>query len=291
MNGTGMTASAMAKAGMQAVRQNPRLAAVEIAWRWVFGALGLLWFALGARSMLLATKLTPEDIAAIRGGDAQRMILAVLHIGSQPGFWSRFYLTMAAVAIPALILWIICGTIGRLATLRLMGLTKVRQDTVLGLMTMRAAAMVAATGLWFGWMVVSASLSLSGEAGPNYLMYLALSMLALPVILLVWGLVNWLLSLAPVVADDGVKASLRVASSGCKARRKDISAVSSYFATARLVGMMLMILLMIVAAFLPAVVAGVFVTLIGLAYCGFADYLYVARLAGYALMLRGSSQR
>src|SRR6185369_17214541 len=145
-------------------------------------------------------KLSEADEQTLRGNDPTMIAAVLVHILQQAGVWQRLFAIVAAVAVPSAIIWIIAATLGRAATLKkLMPGADVNAKAILGLNIARATLLFVAVIAWYIWMVLCAVITISPSESINPL-YLLLSLLALPVIGLIWGLLNWILSLAPVLA-------------------------------------------------------------------------------------------
>ena len=278
------------RAGFAATHQNPAIVAIEIAWRWSFGLIATILFVLGTKALLTGLQLSEGDEQALHGHDPTMIAAALTHILQQGGVLQRLFGIMAAVAIPSAIVWIIAATLGRADTLRrLMPASNRNTGAILALTVSRAVLLLFGVLAWYVWMVLCALVTMTGE--PNYPLYLLLSMLALPVIAIVWGILNWILSLAPVIAvRDGSSAwksysdTIRVV----RGRRGEFTSVSTWLGLPRLAAMTvaLMVAVVVLIAIGSVVVGSVALTIITLAYCAFADYLYVVRLAAYAQIAR-----
>jgi hypothetical protein len=279
------------RAGFAIVNRNPLIAAIEIAWRWTFGLIGTVLLLLGTRAFLAGLKVSEGDEQVLHGQDPTLIAAALMHVLQQSGVLQRFFGIMAAVAIPSALVWIAAATLGRAATLRrLMPTSDVNVKAILGLTLARAGLLLAAVIAWYVWMLLCAILTITPDQ-PNYPLYLLLSMLALPVIAIVWGVLNWILSLAPVIAvRDGSRAWKAYSDTVGVVRRHrgEFTSVSTRLGLPRLAAMLiaLMVTVVVLVATSPMVIGGVALTLITLVYCAFADYLYIVRLAAYAQIAR-----
>jgi hypothetical protein len=279
------------RAGFAAVHSDPAIAVIEIAWRWTFGVIGTIFLLVGTRVFLSGLTLSEGDERALRGHDPTMIAAALMHVLQQGGMLQRFFGILAAVAVPCAIVWIISATVGRATTLkRLMPTSGLRVNTILSLTTTRVAALAAAVLAWYVWMFICALLTMTPEHA-NYPLYLLLSLLALPVIGIIWGLLNWVLSLAPIVAareNSSASQSLGDTLRLARAHRGQFGSVSSWLGLPRLAAMMIVLIfaVIVLVAVDSAAVAGIAVTIITLAYCAFADYLYIVRLAAYAQIAR-----
>jgi hypothetical protein len=283
-----MADSSPIRYGFDAVKKTRGLFLIEIAWRWTFGLLATLLLVLGTTAFIARLNISPADAQVIRGPrPTPAAAAALVHVFEQNGVWRQFFLIAAAVVFPSTLIWIIAATIGRVAVLRrLFASPQVDTAAVLYLTIARAGLLFACVALWFGWMVLCAFLTMSGEE-PNYPLYLLLSFLALPVVAVVWGMLNWVLSLAPVlVARDrlGALASYRSAVRLVRREKATFVSVTSWLGMARLMVMIaaLVIALLFLLVFHSADTVTIMLTIVTLLYCAFADYLYVVRLAAYS---------
>jgi len=143
---------------------------------------------------------------------------------------------------------------------------------------------------WYLWMILCAVLTISPDRA-NYPLYILLSMLALPVIGIAWGLLNWILSLAPLIAvgkATGVRQIFSDTVRLARHHRSQFVSVSTWLGLPRLAAMVvaLIVAVVVLVAVDSAIAAGIVLTVITLAYCASADYLYVVRLAAYAQIVR-----
>src|SRR5205807_7296271 len=122
---------------------------------------------------------------------------------------------------------------------RLLPSSDVNVKPILGLTTARAALLVAAIAAWYVWMVMCALITVT-RSEPNYPLYVLLSLVALPVIAIAWGVLNWILSLAPVIAvRDGSSAWKAYSDtvSLVRRRRGECTSVSTWLGLPRLAAM------------------------------------------------------
>ena len=282
-----MANSSPIRYGFDAVKRVPALAAIEIAWRWTFGVIATVLLLFGVRAFLLGLSISPADEQGIRGSDRAMAAAAVAHLFQQQGVLQRFFEIAVAVVVPMALVWIAAATLGRIAVLkRLLGSAHVEASDILYLTIARAALLFACIVLWYLWMVICAFIAMTGES-PNYPLYLLLSLVALPVIAIGWGILNWILSFAPLfAARDGVGAmeSYHRALQLARQERAEFVSVTSWLGFPRVMAMVLILILAVIALFAiqSAIFATVVLTVVSLAYCAFADYLYVVRLAAYS---------
>jgi len=167
--------------------------------------------------------------------------------------------------------------------------TEVRESpfrTLTRLNCLRAAVALAALLGFVGASILASFASPDANPRPGVAFFLFLPLAAL--ICWVWGALNWLLSLAGLFAvrdgEDAVGA-ISTAVSFCRERTGSIFAVSTWTGLAHLVAFVgattVVTMPMAFAAVVPWRLVVVGITLVTLAYFVVADWLYMARLAGY----------
>jgi hypothetical protein len=294
--------------GFRAAFRRPALTLAEIIWRWTAGgtAAALLIFSLveylntlpvtNGELLFLRTRhpyLVGEAIAHILRGNLSRAVIAGLLAGLMLG-----------------LLWIVAASVGRIATVRGLleyfsgndadGVPSVRESgaasdvlrngspltAVLRLNFLRVAVAVAAVFGFAGASILAgfASPAANPQPGLAFLLFLLVAGL----ICWAWWSLNWLLSLAAVFAvRDGEDAggAISAAVTFCRERFGPVSAVSTWTGLAHLIAFVgASIVSSLPLGFAGAVpwrlvaLAVIFVTL---AYLVVADWLYIARLAGY----------
>jgi hypothetical protein len=203
---------------MQRVWKHPQWTALEILWRWIYGALALallwhfgsaIWFAVSGSSsiaqQLSSITVTDPFVAAGKLGEVMAVLL--------PPVWE-----ISLWLVPLLIaLWIVVSVIGRMAVLaRIEPALRVRPSTQIVLAVLRAVALCAMFGLW-GWLLLGAGRyavtgPLARNQEPNLVGYFAIVIVGTLAVFVAWLALSWLLSIAPLLAalrGTGVAASLR----------------------------------------------------------------------------------
>jgi hypothetical protein len=275
------------RAGFDAVKRAPSLAVIEIAWRWIFGLVATVLLLLGLRAFLAGLSVSPADEAALRGSDVTLAFAALMHLFQEQGVWERFFGISFAVVVPSVLVWVAAATLGRVTVLkRLLLRPRVDASAVLYLTIARAALLFVCIALWYLWMIACAFIAMSGD-NPDYPLYLLLSFLALPFIAIGWGILNWILSFAPLfVARDSLPAmqAYNGALSLTRQERSRFISVTTWLGIPRVAAMILVLVFALVALLViqSPVTATVLLTLVTLVYCALADYLYVVRLAAYS---------
>lgn len=284
--------------GFRAAFRRPSLTFAEIAWRWTAGATAaaLLFFYFieyvgtlpvsRADSLLLSTRhpvFVGKAIAHILRGSLNRAVLAAL---------------IAAIALA--VLWVLAGSIGRLATVRALldyfrtGVNDGDSDpkesrplrALIHLNFLQAAVILAMSLALAGAAILSSFVSTDKQPRPG---------LAFSVFVLLAGLIcsagwslNWWLSLAKIFAVRDRKDALGALSAGVGLFRERVGsfvAVSTWTGLAHLVAFSVATTAVSVPLALlriappRLVIAVIFV--ITLAYFAIADWVYIARLGGY----------
>lgn len=295
--------------GFRATFRRPSLTLAEITWRWAFGATACALFTFGLVEYLKTLPVTNADLFLLRTRHPVLVGQAVAHIvrGSLP----RVVLSGLFGALGLVSLWLIAASIGRLVTIRALreyfrrrvenqaavGERKVeemderpadrapRLRSLLGLNFLRAAVALAAIAGFQGAAILAglASSDVHPRPGLAFLLFLPLAAL----VCLVWWMLNWLLSFAAIFAVRGesVLSALSAAVTLCRERAGAIFAVGTWTGLAHIV--LFVAATSVVSTALAfsqiapwrlVLAAVLFVTLV---YFAIADWLYVARLAGY----------
>ncbi len=175
----------------------------EIAWRWTFGI--ALWAVLAyiALSSLGQVRISDTEIKLIRAFDPYASSYVLLRVLDAI---VPVVLRVVGYALPALlVLWIVAATVGRAATLKaLLGdrAGKVRWSALAGVNLLRVVVLFAAVLAFVGSSILVGRFFRGTPEllGAAVLLSLGINLL----ILSVWSLLNWFLSLAPifVMRDD-----------------------------------------------------------------------------------------
>ena len=297
--------------GFRASFRRPSFTLAEIMWRWTAGgtAAALLLFSLV--EYLDTLPVTNGELLFLRTRHPYLVGEAIAHIFR--GSLSRIVIASLLAAFLLGVIWILAASIGRIATVRGLleyfrghsvdeasrgGISDAEKGVtngvsanaplaaVLRLNFLRVAVAVAAVFGFAGASILAgfASPDANPQPGLAFLLFLPVAGL----ICWAWWSLNWLLSLAAVFAvrdgEDAVGA-ISAAVTFCRERFGPVSAVSTWTGLAHLIAF---VSASIVSS-LPLGFAGVvpwrlvasaviFVTLV---YLAVADWLYMARLAGY----------
>src|ERR1700676_3338251 len=297
--------------GFRAGVRRPSLALAEIMWRWIVGATAAALFVVGLVEYLDTLPVTNGELLFLRTRHPYLVGEAIAHI--LRGSLNRAAMASLLAALMLSVLWIVAASVGRIATVR--GLLDYFRGDVAGNVSavgvsndgqrdvasnVSTTAFVALLRLNF-LRVVLALAAVVGFAGASILAGftspdanpqpgLAFS-LFLPLAGLIcyvgWAL-NWLLSLAGMFAVRNAEDAMGAI--GCavdltRARTGAVFAVSTWTGLAHLVVLVgaatIASIPMGFAGIVPwrLIVAGMI--LVTLVYFALADWLYMARLAGY----------
>ena len=287
-----MPAPTPVRDGFRAIWRQPAIFLAELSWRWSWGGAALLLMGLALFEYLHTLIVTPADLMLLRLKHplAVSRALADIFHGSGP----RVVRT-AILLIPALaLLWTLLGALGRFATLRAL-VARATPDwqakpgslrALIGLHALRVALALAALVSLFGAALVGSFVSTpkTPHAGLALLLFVPLAIL----VSIAWSSVNWFLSIAAVFAvrdGEDTFGSIAAAVDFCRRCGGKTSAVGFWFGSMHLVafviGTTVVMYPLSVASLVPAGVTLTLMALVTLAYLAIADWLYVARLAGY----------
>jgi hypothetical protein len=292
--------------GFRAAFRRPALTFAEIAWRWTIGATTATLFIFycveyldtlpvtNADSVLLSTRqpaLVGKAIAHILRGSLNRAVLAAL---------------LAALALS--LLWIVAASMGRLATVRaLLAYFRSDADSSISVRTsgaeeprpiralidlgfLRVAVILAMVLAFAGAAILVSFVSTKTNPRPGLGVLLFFPLAGL--ICMAGGALNWWLSLAGVFAvrdGDDALAAISAAVTLARERTGSVCAVSTWTGLAHLIAFSVATsAVSLPLAFLrvaPSRLVMASVLLVTLLYFAVADWLYMARLAGYVYIV------
>jgi hypothetical protein len=285
--------------GFRAAFRRPSLTVAEIAWRWTVGGVGWALFFFWLIEYLDSLPVSNGDATLLRTRHPMLVGRAISHI--LHGSLSRAVLGALVAALAIAFLWIVVGSIGRAATVRAL-LDYFRKDaaqeappeapeqsafrSLLGLNFLRVAVALGAMLALLGAAILTSFASPEAKPRPGLAFILFLPLGGL--ICIVWPLLNWLLSLASIFAvrdQQDWLGSLLTAGAFFRERSRPVLAVGTWTGLAHLVAFSVAsTVISMPLAFLqvaPWRLVMIGVSLVTLAYLAVADWLYMARLAGY----------
>ena len=297
--------------GFRAAFRRPSLTFAEISWRWAIGAAATALFIFYGIEYLDTLPVSSSDALLLSTRQPALVGRAIEHI--LRGSLARAVFAALVAALALSLLWIIASSFGRLATTRAL-LDYFRRDiagndysdhdddndsaevpkprpirALIDLNFLRLAVILAAALAMVGAGILVSFLSTRTAPRPGLAFTIFLPLAAL-VLLAAWAL-NWWLSLAAVFAVRDGESSLGALSAAVACYRERtgaISAVSTWTGLAHLVAFSILgTAASFPLAFLQIapsgwIIAGVI--LVTLVYLAVADWLYIARLAGYVFI-------
>ncbi|MGP0017397.1 MAG: hypothetical protein ACLPHP_02415 [Candidatus Sulfotelmatobacter sp.] len=295
--------------GFRAAFRRPSLTLAEIMWRWTAGATAVALLLFGLFEYLDTLPVTNGELLFLRTRQPYLVGEAIAHI--LRGSLSRGVMALLLAVLLLGALWIVAASVGRIATVRglldyfrrdvgtlspgdvrnnderdLASNVSARFLALLRLNFLRAAVALGAVFGFVGAAILAGFASPDANPRPALAFFLFAPLAGL--IWLVWVALNWLLSLAGLFAvrdgEDAVDA-ISAAVTLCRERTGPLAAVSFWTVLAHLVAFVGAT----TVASMPLGFAGVVpwrlvvlaVLLVTLVYFALADWLYMARLAGY----------
>jgi hypothetical protein len=264
---------------MVAIWQRPALSALEIAWRWIIGALILVPLVLHTGTDWLSH---PEDL--------RTWAALTLHGGS-------IYAPQWHILIPAtlalFLLWNVAAALGRTVVLRHVDpQLHARRLTLFALGTLRAALLLATWAIFVRGALTAAGIAQltpsTDTQFPNLVLFAAMLIPGTLVLYVAWAIISWPLQLAPLLAmrnNTGTLASLRTAFTTPKLLRGKLLEINLVMCIVRIA---LIVLAMVLSAsplaFQSVATQQFFLiwwSIAVLLYLAFSDYFHVVRAAAY----------
>jgi len=282
--------------GFRAAFRRPSLTLAEIMWRWTVGATAATLVAFGLVEYLDTLPVTNGELLFLRSRQPYLVGEAIAHI--LRGSLNRVVMAGLLAVLLLGTLWIVAASVGRIATVRAL-LDYFRRDvvgnvaasgrplpTLLRLNFLRAAAALAAVLGFLGASILAGFASPAANPRPELTFFLFLPLAGL--ICLAWSTLNWLLSLAAMFAvrdDEDAVGALTAAMDFCRERTGAVFAVSTWTGLAHLVLFVAATTVATMplgfAAIVPLRLVVAVEIVVTLVYFALADWLYMARLAGY----------
>jgi len=297
-----MSAPSPTTEGFRAAFRRPSLTFAEIAWRWTVGSTAAVLVALCCIEYLNSLPVTKADSFLLSSRQPAFVARALTHI--LHGSLNRAVLAALLVGLALCVLWIIAASIGRLATLRALlerfrseaegnFLTKTqssgKQRPIRALMALNFFRVVVVLAVFLalgGASILSSFVSSNANPRPG-LAFALFVPLAGVICTAGWGL-NWWLSLAGIFAvrnQEDAPDAVSEAVSFFREHAGSVLAVSVWTELAHLIAFSIATTVVsLPLAFIriaPWRLMIAAVVLLTLAYFAVADWLYIARLAGY----------
>ena len=279
-------------------------------WRWCFGATGIALFFFAVFEFLHTLPVTNGELLFLRTRHPYFVSQAITRI--LRGSLGRAAMSGMVALVLLALLWMIAAAVGRIATVRAlleyfrlnfsqrMAATDVRTSTdqtddrpagnpfrsLFDLNFLRVSVVLGAVLAIVGATILAGFASPASHPQPGLFLLLWFPVIGL--ICVIWWALNWFLSLAGLFAvRDAADAmgAISAAASLCRERTGAVLAVSTWTGLAHMcafVGATTVVALPLsTLGILPGrvILLGIFV--LTLAYLALADWLYMARLAGY----------
>src|ERR1700722_5067208 len=297
--------------GFRAASRRTSLTLAEIIWRWMVGATAVALFFFGLFEYLDTLPVTNGELLFLRTRHPYLVGEAIAHI--LRGSLNRAAMASLLAALMLAILWMVAGSVGRIATVR--GLLEYfRRDVpgnlldgditsdgkrdlasnvstlsfvaLLRLNFLRVVVALAALVGFAGASILSGFASPDANPRPGLAFSLFLPLAGL--ICYVWWALNWLLSLAGMFAVRNVEDAIAAIGSAVALTRERtgaVFAVSTWTGLAHLVALVgastIVSIPLGFVGLIPWRLVVAAMILVTLAYFALADWLYMARLAGY----------
>lgn len=297
--------------GFRAAFRRPLLALAEIMWRWIVGATAGALFVVGLFEYLDTLPVTNGELLFLRTRHPYLVGEAIAHI--LRGSLNRAAMASLLAALMLSVLWMVAASVGRIAIVR--GLLDyfrrdvpgeflddhIRSDgerdvagnvstttlvALLRLNFLRVVLGLAAIVGFAGAAILAGFASPDANPQPGLAFSLFLPLAGL--ICYVWWALNWLLSLAGMFAvrnADDAMGAIGSAVALTRERTGAVFAVSTWTGLAHLVALVGTTTIVSIplgfAGIVPWRLIAAAMSLVTLAYFALADWLYMARLAGY----------
>jgi hypothetical protein len=281
--------------GFRALRREPALLALELLWRWSVG-LGLLAMLFYAYAHLReAVLLVAAGTPALHSRDPRAVISAAVELVAslEPLLWR----TLARIVAVAAVLWIVASTLGRGIITRTLARrfaaeyhAAVSADAPRweAFAALKMGSVLMLLILVIGYLGGILVATLVDAAGHSLLISILILVASVAVAAIVWGYVNWVLSLAPIfVARDGLEGlEAVVAALGFAGRpHARLVAIAVWNATLRGLSATVITLAGIATvalrSWLPGWMVMVLLVVESVLYLLVSDYLLLARYAAY----------
>jgi hypothetical protein len=283
--------------GFRAAWRRPSLTLAEIAWRWTIGAAATTVFLFGLFEYLSTLTVSNAELLLLRSGQPYLVGQALAHIAR--GTLGRVMLSTMFAALMLSLFWSVAGALGRVATVRgLLGYfrrgvasandrpARARLHSLVRLNVLRAAVSGAAILGFAGAFIIAGFVSTAEHPRPGLAFLLFLPLAGL--VWIIWGGLNWLLTLAAIFAardGENAMAALSAAATLCREHTGAVAAVSTWTGLAHLVAFVgattIVGMPLGFVAIVPWRLVLAVMILITLAYFALADWIFMARLAGY----------
>jgi len=298
--------------GFRAAFRRPSVTFGEIVWRWSVGATATALFFFGFFEYLNTLPVTSGEMLLLKTRQPYLVGQAIAHI--LHGSLNRAVMSLMLAAVLMGVLWIVAASVGRIATVEALisyfrekfaigpdfghGIGRIAASdaatsafpALLRLNFLRAVVALAAIVGFLGAGIMAGLASPAKNPQPGLAFVLFLPLAAL--VWLTWWVLNWLLSLAGVLAvrDQGsAMDAISDAVGMCRDRTGAVFAVSTWSGLAHLLVFGAGTTAVSVPLGFTGIVPGQIVLgaamVVTLIYLAVVDWLYMARMAGYVCIV------
>jgi len=258
----------------------------EVIWRWTFSGTTIALCLFATVRLQRSVVVLAEEQEMLTSKAPLQVVQAILEI------WQRarpLVLRLGVIIVPALILlWVVAATVGRAyVTHRIAAKESPGRPDWVSLAVLNLLRVIALLLLVPAYILAAmATLSVSTPESPNHLLALLVFLVLFSIAVLIWSIVNWMLSLASIyatVARASLFQALRDAWLLLRSRTSQLAAIAAQNATVRtLVGVVFTVIALAPLALrsIPAVFWSLEIAIF-LLYCVLSDLLLLARLSAY----------
>ena len=281
---------------MAEVWHRPSLSALEIAWRWLFGAL-LVCVAGSATHLVVpdfADKLAPlSDVSVFQP------VLAIHNITIVTGgLWGAWWPLLRWLLPLAFVGWNGIAALGRTVVLRRLDASlNARRVTLFVLSTLRSALLLGAWWLWSQLVFFASRSAILAPAArgddPSVVLFAAMLIVGTLVLYVAWAVFSWFLQLAPLLAMRGRLGPIGALQASFACGKELRGKLIEINLVMNIVRIALIVLAMVFSATpLPfsEVATPEFLRLwwsaVALFYLAFSDYFHAVRAASYLSLHR-----
>jgi hypothetical protein len=272
--------------GLRAIRRDPAVFLLEILWRWSFAAAALL--IVFFTGVILLDPVHASSLNRALETKDPRMIGTTLFLT-----WLLLGVKaiVAVIALPlvlALVWTLFIAPVRRITARRLRSAAPLKFGAMLMLQFVRAFNTWLAYLLLIGGVVLGIHFATSG---PKYdpVVFYAISSIVTVVILVLWLVLNWYLSVTAILGREGqgFRSAFRQARSIVRAQRSDFIGTGFIFLLLRLVLLAIVVAICGLTAGMQATAPesyALLVITVALVYFVVSDFLYVWRMASYVAL-------
>ena len=290
--------------GFRAAFRRPLFTLAEISWRWTAGTTAVALLLFGLSEYLDTLPVTNGELLFLRTRQPYLVAEVIAHI--LRGSLNRVVMSALLAALLLALLWIVAASVGRIAAVRAL-LDYFRRDDASNVSTnvgrdsssfrvlfrvlcrlnfLRVVVTLAACMGFVGAAILAGFASPAANPQPGVVFFLFLPLAAL--VCLAWSALNWFLSLAGMFAvrdgEDAVGAMIS-AVTFCRERTGRVFVVGIWTGLSHLVVFVAATTVVSMpigfAAIIPWRLVVAVLLLVTLIYFALADWIYMARLAGY----------